>query len=256
MNFDSQAPAGNGTTDVDMTNGGHDTTTRVTGRAADRGGCPFRGTRVSGAIGSPPQLDAWWPGRLQVELLHQNPPAANPLAEVNYAEAFSKIDYEGLKSDLRDLLTSSVDWWPSDYGNYGPQMIRTAWHSAGTYRIADGRGGAGQAMQRFAPIGSWWDNGNTDKTRRLLWPIKQKYGASLSWADLIILSGNVALEIMGLQTFGFAGGRIDAWEPDRATYWGPETWQGKEHVGHPDEMVNMNERWKGNPHGKRELWAV
>jgi len=240
--------------DTDMTNGGHDTTTKVTGRTATMGACPFRGTRVEGAIGSEPQLDHWWPNRLKVELLHQNPRQADPLADVDYARAFSALDLAALKSDLKALLTSSVDWWPSDYGNYGPQMIRMAWHSAGTYRIADGRGGAGAGMQRFAPINSWWDNGNTDKSRRLLWPIKQKYGAALSWADLMVLSGNVALEEMGFETFGFAGGRIDAWEPDRATYWGPEGWQGEEHVGHPDEMVNLDRRWKGNP--KEEYWDL
>lgn len=239
---------------VDMGNGGHDTTTKVTTRAATQGACPFRGTRIGGAIGSEPQLDTWWPDRLKVELLHQNPVQANPLRDLDYAEAFAKIDYEELKSDIREFLTSSVDWWPSDYGNYGPQMIRMAWHSAGTYRIADGRGGAGEAMQRFAPISSWWDNGNIDKSRRLIWPIKQKYGAALSWADLIVLTGNVALELMGFKTFGFAGGRIDAWESDRATYWGPETWQGEEKVGHPDEMVNSNKRWEGNP--KDEYWDM
>jgi len=241
-----------------MSNGGHDTTTKVTGRAATQGGCPFRGTRIGGAIGSEPQLDTWWPNRLKVELLHQNPPQANPLRDLDYAEAFKALDYGQLKSDIRELLKTSVDWWPSDYGNYGPQMIRMAWHAAGTYRIADGRGGAAQAMQRFAPINSWWDNGNTDKSRRLLWPIKQKYGASLSWGDLMILTGNVALEEMGFKTFGFGGGRVDAWESDRATYWGPEGWQSKpepgNRVGHPDEMVNLGERWEGSP--KEEYWDL
>ncbi|QEG24949.1 catalase/peroxidase HPI [Mariniblastus fucicola] len=239
---------------VDMSNGGHDTTTKVTGRAATQGACPFRGSRIGGAIGSEPQLDTWWPNRLKVELLHQNPIQADPLRDQNYAEEFSNIDYDALKADIREFLTTSVDWWPSDYHNYGPQMVRMAWHSAGTYRIADGRGGAGQAMQRFAPINSWWDNGNIDKSRRLLWPIKQKFGTALSWADLIILTGNVALEIMGFKTFGFAGGRIDAWESDRATYWGPETWQGDEKVGHPGEMVNLNKRWEGGP--KEEHWDL
>ena len=238
----------------DMTNGDHDTTTKVTGRAATQGVCPFRGTRVGGAIGSEPQLDTWWPNRLKVELLHQNPPQANPLRDVDYAAAFATLDYAALKADIKALLESSVDWWPSDYGNYGPQMIRMAWHSAGTYRIADGRGGAGQGMQRFAPVNSWWDNGNTDKSRRLLAPIKQKYGAALSWADLLILTGNVALEEMGFKTFGFGGGRIDAWEADRATYWGPEGWEGDEHVGHPDEMVNLDKRWQGSP--KQDYWDL
>ena len=239
---------------VDMDNGGHDTTTKVTTRAATRGGCPFRGTRIEGAIGSEPQLDTWWPQRLKVELLHDAPAEANPLREVDYARAFAQIDYEQLKQDLRDRLRTSESWWPADYGHYGPQMIRMAWHSAGTYRIADGRGGAGQGMQRFAPIGSWWDNGNTDKSRRLLWPIKRKYGASLSWADLMVLAGNVALEEMGFPTFGFAGGRVDAWHSDNATYWGPEAWQGEEKVGHPEEMVNMNKRWRGGP--KQEDWDL
>jgi catalase-peroxidase len=215
--------------------------------------CPFRGTRIGGALGSKPQTDDWWPNRLQVELLHQNLPQANPLRDFDYKAAFEKIDFAQLKSDIKALLTDSKKWWPADYGNYGPQMIRMAWHSAGTYRIADGRGGAGQGMQRFAPINSWWDNGNTDKSRRLLWPIKQKYGAALSWADLMILTGNCALEIMGLKTFGYGGGRMDAWEADRSTYWGPEFWNGdpfddvKEHPGHPDEMVTRTMRWVGKP---------
>ncbi|WP_414623182.1 catalase/peroxidase HPI [Calothrix sp. CCY 0018] len=216
--------------------------------------CPFRGTRVGGALGSKPQTDDWWPNRLQVELLHQNSPLANPLKDFDYQEAFGKIDFQQLKSDIKTLLTDSKDWWPADYGNYGPQMVRMAWHSAGTYRIADGRGGASRGMQRFAPINSWWDNGNTDKSRRLLWPIKQKYGAALSWADLMILVGNCSLEIMGLKTFGYGGGRIDAWEADRATYWGPEFWNGeafgengKQHEGHPNEMVTRTIRWNGEP---------
>ncbi|MBB3950897.1 catalase/peroxidase HPI [Aureimonas jatrophae] len=219
------------------------------------GMCPFGGTRISGAAGTGPQIDHWWPNRLKVELLHQNPPAANPLRDHDYARAFEALDLEAVKGDIKSFLTSSVSWWPSDYGNYGPQMIRMAWHSAGTYRIADGRGGAGQGMQRFAPINSWWDNGNTDKSRRLLWPIKQRYGAALSWADLMVLTGNCALEIMGFRTFGFGGGRIDAWEPDRSTYWGPEGWDGKPvdeaphgpKAGHPEEMVNRGLRWQGGP---------
>lgn len=239
---------------VDVDNGGHDQATKVTGRAATQGACPFRGTRIGGALGSEPQLDHWWPDRLKVELLHQEPAAANPLRDVDYAKAFAAIDLEGLKSEIRQLLTSSVDWWPSDYGHYGPQMIRMAWHSSGTYRIADGRGGAGQGMMRYAPLNSWWDNGNIDKSRRLLWPIKQKYGAALSWADLIVLTGNVALESMGFETFGFAGGRLDAWESDRATYWGPEHWHGDDRVGHPGEMVNLDGRWKGDP--KEDYWDL
>jgi len=218
------------------------------------GQCPFAGNTVGGAAGSEPQIDHWWPNRLKVELLHENAREANPQDDdFNYAEAFNQLDLQALKNDIKALLTTSVDWWPSDYGNYGPQMIRMAWHSAGTYRIADGRGGAGEAMQRFAPINSWWDNGNVDKSRRLLWPIKQKYGAAISWADLIILTGNCSLEIMGFPTYGFAGGRIDAWEPDSLTYWGPEAWYGKKiedaprgpFEGHPDQMVNRDLRWTG-----------
>ncbi|WOI57703.1 catalase/peroxidase HPI [Palleronia sp. LCG004] len=223
--------------------------------AATLGACPFRGTRVGGALGSEPQLDHWWPNRLKVELLNQNPVQSNPLGETfDYAAAIETLDYEGLKQDMRALLHSSVEWWPSDYDNYGPQMIRMSWHSAGTYRIADGRGGAGQGMQRFAPINSWWDNGNTDKSRRLLMPLKLKYGSKVSWADLMVLAGTVALEDMGLPIEGFAFGREDAWEADRATYWGPEGWHGKRpgeepagpHEGHPDQMVTRGIRWEGD----------
>ena len=172
-------------------------------------------------------------------------PRANPLGEdFDYRAAFAKIDLDTLKAEIKRFLTSSVAWWPSDYGNYGPQMIRMSWHSAGSYRIADGRGGAGEAMQRFAPINSWWDNGNVDKSRRLLWPIKQKYGAALSWADLIVLTGNCSLEIMGLPTYGFGGGREDAWEADDATYWGPEVFDMTK-VDSFDEMVNRDKRWRG-----------
>ncbi|MDQ2770416.1 MAG: catalase/peroxidase HPI [Bacteroidota bacterium] len=209
------------------------------------GKCPFGGDRIGGAEGASPTLSDWYPNRLRVELLHHNAPGANPLGEdFKYAEAFNALDLEALKQEIKGFLTSSVDWWPSDYHNYGPQMIRMAWHSAGTYRISDGRGGAGEALQRFAPINSWWDNGNTDKSRRLIWPIKQKYGSALSWADLIVLTGNCALEIMGFPTYGFAGGRHDAWEADDATYWGPEVWDGdKKHT--PDEMVSRDKRWRG-----------
>lgn len=210
------------------------------------GKCPFGGDRIGGVDSTPPALSDWYPNRLKVELLHQNGPQANPLGEdFNYAEAFNAIDLEALKQEIKGFLTSSVDWWPSDYGNYGPQMIRMAWHSAGTYRIADGRGGAGEAMQRFAPIESWWDNGNVDKSRRLLWPIKQKYGSALSWADLIVLTGNCALEIMGFPTYGFAGGRQDAWEADNATYWGPEVVHDLSKADSPDSMVTRDKRWRG-----------
>jgi catalase-peroxidase len=172
----------------------------------------------------------WWPDRLNLRILAKNPAVANPLGEdFNYAEAFQALDLAAVKQDIEDVLTTSQDWWPADFGHYGPFIIRMAWHSAGTYRISDGRGGAGAGQQRFAPINSWPDNGNLDKARRLLWPVKQKYGQSLSWADLMILAGNVALESMGFETFGFAGGREDVWEPDEDVYWGPETtWLGDE----------------------------
>ncbi len=209
------------------------------------GQCPFGGDRVGGVSGTPPALSDWYPDRLKVEQLHHNGPQANPLCnDFDYAEAFNKIDFAALKSDLKAFMTSSVAWWPSDYGHYGPQMIRMAWHAAGTYRIADGRGGAGEALQRFAPISSWWDNGNTDKSRRLLWPIKQKYGNALSWADLMVLTGNCALESMGFPTYGFGGGRRDAWEADISTYWGPEVWDPKQ-VSSPDSMVTRDKRWRG-----------
>ena len=209
------------------------------------GQCPFGGDRVGGVSGTPPALSDWYPDRLKVEQLHCNGPQANPLGnDFNYAETFNKMDFAALKSDIKAFLTSSVAWWPSDYGHYGPQMIRMAWHAAGTYRIADGRGGAGEALQRFAPISSWWDNGNTDKSRRLLWPIKQKYGNALSWADLMVLTGNCALESMGFPTYGFGGGRRDAWEADISTYWGPEVWDPKQ-VSSPDSMVTRDQRWRG-----------
>ncbi len=209
------------------------------------GKCPFGGDRVGGVFGTPPTLENWYPDRLRVELLHQNGLQADPLGpDFDYAVEFAKVDFEALKRDIKTFLTTTVAWWPADYNNYGPQMIRMAWHAAGTYRIADGRGGAGTAMQRFAPISSWWDNGNTDKSRRLLQPIKHKYGNGLSWGDLMILTGNCALEIMGLPTYGFGGGRLDAWEADNATYWGPEIWDPK-HVVSFDGMVNRDKRWRG-----------
>jgi catalase-peroxidase len=172
----------------------------------------------------------WWPNRLNLKILAKNPTVANPLgAEFNYAAAFKTLDLAEVKHEIEDVLTTSQDWWPADFGHYGPLMIRMAWHSAGTYRISDGRGGAGAGQQRFAPLNSWPDNGNLDKARRLLWPVKQKYGQALSWGDLMVLTGNVALESMGFQTFGFAGGREDVWEPDEDVYWGPETtWLGDE----------------------------
>ncbi|MEV6174070.1 catalase/peroxidase HPI [Streptomyces sp. NPDC051954] len=165
----------------------------------------------------------WWPESLNLKILAKNPAVANPLGEeFDYAEAFEGLDLAAVKRDIAEVLTTSQDWWPADFGNYGPLMIRMAWHSAGTYRISDGRGGAGAGQQRFAPLNSWPDNGNLDKARRLLWPVKKKYGQSISWADLMVLTGNVALETMGFKTFGFAGGRADVWEPDEDVYWGPE----------------------------------
>jgi catalase-peroxidase len=165
----------------------------------------------------------WWPQRLNLRILAKNPVEGNPMgADFDYKAAFESLDLGAVKKDIEEVLTTSQDWWPADFGHYGPLIIRMAWHSAGTYRVSDGRGGAGAGMQRFAPLNSWPDNGNLDKARRLLWPIKQKYGKSLSWADLLILSGNVALESMGFETFGYAGGREDVWEPDEDVYWGPE----------------------------------
>jgi catalase-peroxidase len=166
----------------------------------------------------------WWPERLNLKILAKDPVVANPLGEeFDYAEAFGNLDLAAVKQDIAEVLTTSQDWWPADFGNYGPLMIRMAWHSAGTYRISDGRGGGGRGQQRFAPLNSWPDNGNLDKARRLLWPVKKKYGQSISWADLMILTGNVALETMGFTTFGFGGGRADVWEADEDVYWGPET---------------------------------
>ncbi|ASU83616.1 catalase/peroxidase HPI [Nocardiopsis gilva YIM 90087] len=190
---------------------------------AESGGCPV----AHGGAPHPTQGDAnrgWWPNRLNLKILAKNPAVADPMGEkFDYAEEFKTLDLAAVKRDISEVLTTSQDWWPADFGHYGPLMIRMAWHSAGTYRVSDGRGGGGAGQQRFAPLNSWPDNGNLDKARRLLWPVKQKYGRKISWADLMILAGNVALESMGLKTFGFAGGREDVWEPDEDVYWGPET---------------------------------
>jgi len=182
----------------------------------------------------------WWPNQLNLKVLRKNPPVANPMGEdFDYAAAFKTVDLAALKADIEQVMTTSQDWWPADFGHYGPFFIRMAWHSAGTYRIHDGRGGAGAGMQRFAPLNSWPDNGNLDKARRLLWPVKQKYGRALSWADLIVFAGNVALESMGFETFGFGGGREDVWEPDEDVYWGPEeVWLGDERYTGDRELEN------------------
>ncbi|MCL4846106.1 MAG: catalase/peroxidase HPI [Acidobacteria bacterium] len=197
--------------------------------------CPFSGKAASG-----PSNRDWWPNQLNLKVLHQHPPAGNPMGDrFNYAEAFKTLDLEALKKDIEAVMTTSQEWWPADYGHYGPLFIRMAWHSAGTYRIHDGRGGAGSGTLRFAPLGSWPDNVNLDKARRLLWPIKQKYGRKISWADLMVFTGNVALESMGFKTFGFAGGREDVWEPDQDVYWGSErTWLGDERYSGDRDLEN------------------
>jgi catalase-peroxidase len=164
----------------------------------------------------------WWPSKLNLKILAKNPDLANPMGgDFNYAEEFKTLDLAAVKRDIAEVLTDSKGWWPADFGHYGPLMIRMAWHLAGTYRINDGRGGAGAGQQRFAPLNSWPDNVSLDKARRLLWPVKKKYGKKISWGDLMVLTGNVALESMGFKTFGFGGGRVDAWEPDDDVYWGP-----------------------------------
>ncbi|MEU5089973.1 catalase/peroxidase HPI [Streptomyces sp. NPDC021356] len=203
------------------------------------GGCPV----AHGRAPHPTQGGGnrqWWPERLNLKILAKNPAVANPFgADFDYAEAFRSLDLPAVKRDIAEVLTTSQDWWPADFGHYGPLVVRMAWHSAGTYRISDGRGGAGAGQQRFAPLNSWPDNANLDKARRLLWPVKKKYGRNLSWADLLILAGNVALESMGFTTFGYAGGREDVWEAEEDVYWGPETnWLGDERYTGDRELEN------------------
>jgi catalase-peroxidase len=223
--------------------------------------CPFAGPAAKHTAGGGTTNRDWWPNQLRLDLLSQHSSKSNPMGEdFNYAEEFKSLDLAAVKEDLAALMTDSQDWWPADFGHYGPLFIRMAWHSAGTYRIGDGRGGAGRGQQRFAPLNSWPDNVSLDKARRLLWPIKQKYGRKISWADLIILTGNVALETMGFKTFGFGGGRQDVWEPDQDVYWGAETtWLGGDvRYTHGSEGVEKNggvlvtdDDADGNTHSRR-----
>ena len=202
--------------------------------------CPFSGSVLKQSAGAGPKNRDWWPNLLKLNILRQHTPGSNPMGgEFNYAQEFKSLDLDAVKKDLFDLMTRSQDWWPADYGHYGPFFIRMAWHSAGTYRIADGRGGAGSGTQRFAPLNSWPDNANLDKARLLLWPVKQKYGKKISWADLMILAGNCALESMGFKTFGFGGGREDVWEPEEDIYWGPESeWLGDKRYSGDRDLEN------------------
>jgi len=208
------------------------------GPTPESGECPVLPGRVHPTAGD--ANSEWWPNRLNLKILAKNPAVSNPMGEdFDYAEAFNSLDLAAVKRDIAEVLTDSEDWWPADFGHYGPLMIRMAWHAAGTYRISDGRGGAGAGQQRFAPLNSWPDNVSLDKARRLLWPVKKKYGRKISWADLMVLTGNVALESMGFKTFGYGGGRVDTWEPEEDVYWGPETiWLGDERYSGDRELAD------------------